>query len=83
MMDHLLVANANYIKIINQEGVERMQLNILVLQQNLKNIETGGELARASAFYALYAGGMEVIQTKFLKVSLVFSSQCLTSQTPY
>ncbi|PWW71896.1 hypothetical protein C7212DRAFT_354840 [Tuber magnatum] len=60
MIDHLLVANANHIKIINKEGVERMQLNILVLQQNLKNIETGGELARASAFYALYAGGMEV-----------------------
>ncbi|CAZ79734.1 unnamed protein product [Tuber melanosporum] len=67
MMDHLLVANANCIKIINKEGVERMQLNILVLQQNLKNIETGGELTRASAFYALYAGGMEVIQTKFPK----------------
>jgi len=59
IIDHLLVANANYIRIINKEGVERMQLNILVLQQNLKNIETGGELVRASTFYALYAGGME------------------------
>ena len=60
MMDHLLVANASRIKIVNREGVERMQLNILVLQQNLKNIESGVELDRASRFYALYNGGMEV-----------------------
>ena len=59
MMDHLLVANASRIKIVNREGVERMQLNILVLQQNLKNIESGVELDRASAFtFQLYIGTM-------------------------
>jgi exocyst complex component 4 len=31
-----------------------MQLNILVLQQNLKNIEEGVSLARAANYYALF-----------------------------
>lgn len=58
-MDHILVANANQIKIINNAGAERMQLNILVLQQNLKNIEEGVKLDRSTRFYALYTSGMQ------------------------
>lgn len=59
LMDHILVANASQIKIINNAGAERMQLNILVLQQNLKNIEMGVKLDRSTRFYALYTGGMQ------------------------
>lgn len=59
LMDHILVANANQIKIINNAGAQRMQLNILVLQQNLKNIEIGVKLDRSTRFYALYTAGMQ------------------------
>jgi len=59
LMDHILVSQASAIKILNQDGVDRMQRNILVLQQNLKNIDVSVDLGRASRFYSLYGGGME------------------------
>jgi exocyst complex component 4 len=36
-----------------------MLTNILVLQQNLKNIDKSADLDRASRFYALYNGNMD------------------------
>jgi len=59
MMNHILVSQASTIKILNNDGVDRMQMNILVLQQNLRNVDFSADLGRASKFYALYAGGME------------------------
>jgi exocyst complex component 4 len=58
-MDHILVSQASSIKILNQDGAERMQMNIMVLQQNLKNVDESADLSRASRFYSLYGGGMD------------------------
>ena len=42
---------------MNDNGCGRMQLNILVLQQNLKSIEPDAKLARASVFYQMFGDG--------------------------
>ncbi|KAA8911144.1 Sec8 exocyst complex component-specific domain-containing protein [Sphaerosporella brunnea] len=73
LMSHILVANASTIKIINQDGVDRMQRNILVLQQNLKNIDVSADLGRAARFYALYGGGMDVLIANAKAGKLEFS----------
>lgn len=41
-----------------------MQLNILVLQQNLKNVEDGVDLARAANYFALFDRGPDAIVEK-------------------
>ena len=73
-MDHMLVKLASGIKILNKYGVERMQTNILVLQQNLKNIDISADLGRASRFYGLYLGGMDdlVASAKAKKVEFTY-----------
>lgn len=38
-----------------------MQLNILVLQQNLKNIESGASLPYAALFFDLFTAGPDAI----------------------
>jgi len=72
-MDHILVSQAGAIKILNQDGVDRMQRNILVLQQNLKNIDVSADLSRASRFYSLYGGGMEDLITSAKAGKLEFT----------
>ena len=61
LMDHLLISWASLIKLLNRAGAERMRTNILVLQQNLKNIEKSSDLGRAARFYGLYETGMKKI----------------------
>lgn len=61
LIENLLVTNAGSVKSMNSNGCGRMQLNILVLQQNLKNIEDNVSLARAAAYYDLFSEGPEVI----------------------
>ncbi|KAI6782434.1 exocyst complex component-like protein [Emericellopsis cladophorae] len=56
-----LVNNAWMTSPMNANGSGRMQLNILVLQQNLKNIEQGVDLARAANYYALFDKGVDDI----------------------
>lgn len=46
---------------MNDKGSQRMQLNILVLQQNLKNVEEDVDLARASNYYALFDDGPDAV----------------------
>ncbi|RPB25906.1 hypothetical protein L211DRAFT_856536 [Terfezia boudieri ATCC MYA-4762] len=56
-MTDILVKQARKIKVMNRGGVEKMLLNILVLQQNLKNVEGKGvSLERARRYYSLWAG---------------------------
>ena len=56
-MTDILVKQARKIKVMNKGGVEKMLLNILVLQQNLKNIEGKGvSLERARRYYSFWAG---------------------------
>jgi exocyst complex component 4 len=64
LVNNYLVGNAAMVAPINAKGAGRMQLNILVLQQNLKNIEAGVDLARAANFYALLDKGADAIVEK-------------------
>ncbi|RDA90336.1 hypothetical protein CP533_6015 [Ophiocordyceps camponoti-saundersi (nom. inval.)] len=56
-----LVGNASMASPMNAKGCGRMQLNILVLQQNLKNIEEGVDLARAANYFALFDQGPDAM----------------------
>lgn len=41
-LDHLLIGSCSSVKSMNRLGAEKMLLNILVLQQNLRNLVVGG-----------------------------------------
>ncbi|TGJ82262.1 hypothetical protein E0Z10_g6501 [Xylaria hypoxylon] len=64
LINTYLVSNALSTQPMNMRGCERMQLNILVLQQNLKNIEADVDLARAANYYELFQEGADVIVEK-------------------
>lgn len=49
---------------INQAGCSRLQLNVFVLQQNLKNIEPDASLERSIMFFDLFMAGPETIVEK-------------------
>ena len=61
LIDSVLVTNAGMVKAINAHGCGRMQLNILVLQQNLKNIESNAGLDRAAKFFDLFTAGPDAV----------------------
>lgn len=61
LLDRLLVTNASQIAAMNPNGCGRMQLNILVLQQNLKTIEDDVTLARSAQYFELFHEGAEAI----------------------
>lgn len=67
LIDTLLVSNAFHITAgMNDHGCGRMHLNILVLSQNLKSIETSNddhsnELDRSARFYDLFLEGADSI----------------------
>ena len=61
LINSYLVTNAGMVKAMNSNGCKRMQLNILVLQQNLKNIEENVNLARATRYFELFAEGAEAV----------------------
>jgi exocyst complex component 4 len=61
LIDSFLVTNAGNVQAMNSRGCERMQLNILVLQQNLKNIEADVSLARAARFFDLFTEGPDAV----------------------
>ncbi|KAK1453851.1 Sec8 exocyst complex component specific domain-containing protein [Colletotrichum melonis] len=64
LINDYLVTNAAFVSPMNAKGCGRMQLNILVLQQNLKNVEEGVDLARASNYFALFDKGPDAIVEK-------------------
>ncbi|KAI9660809.1 MAG: hypothetical protein M1829_006461 [Trizodia sp. TS-e1964] len=61
LIDHFIVSSAPLIKILNMNGHDRIHLNILVLQQNLKNIEEHASLARSTCYFDLFAEGPEAL----------------------
>ncbi|KAL8943200.1 MAG: hypothetical protein Q9211_001069 [Gyalolechia sp. 1 TL-2023] len=61
LVDTLLVTNAWRIQSMNAHGCGRMQLNILVLQQNLKSIEGDVSLSRSAHFFELFAEGADAM----------------------
>jgi exocyst complex component 4 len=61
LMNAYLVSHAPMTAPMNGKGCGRMRLNVLVLQQNLKNIEEGAELGRAAAYFELFELGPDAI----------------------
>ncbi|KAL5615641.1 hypothetical protein BROUX41_005679 [Berkeleyomyces rouxiae] len=61
LISSILVSNAMVASPMNAQGCGRMQLNILVLQQNLKNIEDGVDLARAANYFDMFRQGVDRI----------------------
>ncbi|KAF7528209.1 hypothetical protein G7054_g10229 [Neopestalotiopsis clavispora] len=64
LINSYLVGKALQTQPMNASGCSRMKLNILVLQQNLKNIEGGIDLARAANYYSLFEAGPDGIIEK-------------------
>jgi len=64
LIDSFLVTNAGMVGAMNGFGCGRMQLNILVLQQNLKNIEKDVSLDRAAKYYDLFTDGADAVVAK-------------------
>jgi exocyst complex component 4 len=63
LINSYLIRNAPMTAPMNANGCGRMRLNVLVLQQNLKNIEEGpgAELDRAMGYFELFEGGPDAI----------------------
>lgn len=64
LVDTLLVRNAAKIEAMNRNGCGRMQLNILVLQQNLKAVEgdnSSVSLGRSARFFDFFMQGAEKV----------------------
>jgi exocyst complex component 4 len=62
LMDtYLLALCTSKIESMNTNGCAHMQLNILVLQQNLKNIEEGAILPNSALFFDLFTAGPNAI----------------------
>lgn len=57
----LLTLCTSKIERMNTNGCALMQLNILVLQQSLKNIEAGATLPYAALFFDLFTAGPDAI----------------------
>ena len=66
LVDAVLVRNAAMVGTMNHNGCGRMQLNILVLQQNLKAVEGEGgvALSRSARFFDLFMDGAEGVVQK-------------------
>ncbi|KAG9249224.1 Sec8 exocyst complex component-specific domain-containing protein [Calycina marina] len=67
LIDSFLVTNAGMVKAMNGNGCGRMQLNILVMQQNLKNIEAEVNLNRSARFFDLFMLGPGKILEESIK----------------
>ncbi|KAI9692028.1 MAG: hypothetical protein M1820_009603 [Bogoriella megaspora] len=61
LMDAVVLHAAANINIINAHGCGRVQLDILVLQQNLKNIEPAASLHRSAEFFELFSQGADAV----------------------
>ena len=64
LINTYLITKAPMTAPMNAKGCGRMQLNILVLQQNLKNIESGVDLVRAADYFELFDQGVDAIVEK-------------------
>ncbi|KAF2446044.1 hypothetical protein P171DRAFT_384688 [Karstenula rhodostoma CBS 690.94] len=58
---YLLYLCIQRIKAMNADGCVAMQLNILVLQQNLKNIESDAKLTQSALYFDLFTEGPDAI----------------------
>ncbi|KAF2865024.1 Sec8 exocyst complex component-specific domain-containing protein [Massariosphaeria phaeospora] len=72
LMDAYLLHLSSRITSLNPNGAKLMQLNILVLQQNLKNIEPDAELPYAALFFDLYTEGPDAIVARAKRYGKTF-----------
>ena len=61
LLDSFLIVNAKNVKVMNNNGCGRMQLNILVLQQNLKSVENDVVLTKSAQFFELFQEGSKAV----------------------
>ncbi|KIW09599.1 uncharacterized protein PV09_00468 [Verruconis gallopava] len=61
LLDKYLISLTPTINAMNLAGAHRLQLNILVLQQNLKNVEPSASLAQSASYYELFTAGADEI----------------------
>jgi exocyst complex component 4 len=61
LLDALLIHSAPGIPAMNAHGCGRLQLNVLVLQQNLKNVEPNAILSRSAFYYDMFTNGPAAI----------------------
>lgn len=69
LVDTLLVTHAGNIGWMDANGCGRMQLNILVLQQNLKAIEGEVQLSRSAHYFELFAEGADAVVARAQETS--------------
>ncbi|CAO1603957.1 exocyst subunit [Xanthoria calcicola] len=69
LVDTLLVTHAGNIGCMDANGCGRMQLNILVLQQNLKAIEGELQLSRSAHYFELFAEGADAVVARAQETS--------------
>ena len=61
LLDSYLISHIYKIKMMNENGCGRMQLNILVLQQNLKSIESDVMLTKSAQFFEYFREGSKAV----------------------
>lgn len=61
LLDSIIANHASKIKLMNINGCGKMQLNILVLQQNLKSVESEIVLRKSAAFFEYFQQGSKAI----------------------
>ena len=57
LIDEQIISSAPHMPVLNSAGCNLLQLNVLVLQHNLKNIEPQVQLLRSTLYFDLFAGG--------------------------
>lgn len=67
LMDRYCLELSTHIAAMNANGCALMQLNILVLQQNLKNVEEKAELPFSALFFDLFTAGPDAIVARAKK----------------
>jgi exocyst complex component 4 len=61
LLDTLLLRLSTSITHMNTHGLSHLQLNILVLQQNLKNVEPAALLTRSATYYDFFTDGPDAL----------------------
>lgn len=81
LMDiYLLSLCTSKLEDMNANGCALMQLNMLVLQQNLKNIEDGAALPSVALFFDLFTAGPEAIVARAKEHGRGFGLQGLAKE---
>jgi exocyst complex component 4 len=87
LIDEQIIGSAPHIPVLNAAGCNLLQLNVLVLQHNLKNIEPQVQLLRSTLYFDLYAGGPNNViahaKTKSKSVGFSFEQMKVLLQLCY